>query len=233
MLTLINTNTMTPPIAPVGLEYVAEATIQAGMDVDILDLCLTKDRTRALSEYFSMHSPDLIGLSVRNADDCFWPSCRWFVPDFMDLIKILRTLTQAPIAVGGVGFSIFGTPLYDLLNVEYGLRGDGETALPALVRALQGRCDLSSVPGLIYRSTQGIQANAPAWPAHICLHTRRDLIDNRAYFKRAGQIGFETKRGCPRPCLYCADPLAKGALVRLRSPQEVVLEIKALVEPPL
>lgn len=230
MLTLINTNTMTPPIAPVGLEYLAQATIQAGTDVDILDLCLEEDRSTALADYFSRHSPDLIGLSLRNVDDCFWPSCRWFVPDVIDLIESLRSLTAAPIVVGGVGFSIFGAAIYDLLPVEYGIRGDGETALPALVQAMRRERDLCSVPGLIYRSAQGIQANAPAWPTDICLHSRRDLVDNRTYFKRAGQIGFETKRGCPRQCLYCPDPVAKGTLARLRSPQEVVQEIQALVD---
>ena len=44
MLTLINTNTMQPAIAPVGLDYIAGAAKKAGIDVDLVDLCLAEKR---------------------------------------------------------------------------------------------------------------------------------------------------------------------------------------------
>ena len=80
MLTLINTNRMVPPIAPIGLEYVAEAVQDQRIDVEVLDLCLCDDPDTALAEYLTNHSPALVGLSFRNVDDCFWPSATWFVP---------------------------------------------------------------------------------------------------------------------------------------------------------
>jgi tryptophan 2-C-methyltransferase len=58
--------------------------------------------------------------------------------------------------------------------------------------------------------------------------TARDAVDNAAYFRLGGQAGVETKRGCPRRCIYCADPLAKGAVTRLRDPAEVADEFAAL-----
>jgi tryptophan 2-C-methyltransferase len=54
------------------------------------------------------------------------------------------------------------------------------------------------------------------------------MIDNRTYFRRGGQVGVETRRGCPRKCIYCADPLAKGAATRLRNPAEVADEFESL-----
>jgi radical SAM superfamily enzyme YgiQ (UPF0313 family) len=58
---------------------------------------------------------------------------------------------------------------------------------------------------------------------------RRNRVDNKRYFSHGGQMGFETKRGCPGLCVYCADPVAKGHRVRLRPPGAVAAEIEALL----
>jgi len=68
-----------------------------------------------------------------------------------------------------------------------------------------------------------------AWPSPLSLPTNRDAIDNLAYFKAGGQCGLQTKRGCNRRCVYCADPLSKGATIRLRNPAEVADEAEALL----
>jgi radical SAM superfamily enzyme YgiQ (UPF0313 family) len=59
--------------------------------------------------------------------------------------------------------------------------------------------------------------------------TAREAVDNAAYFRLGGQGGVETKRGCGRPCLYCADPLAKGTASRERPPAEVADEFESLL----
>jgi radical SAM superfamily enzyme YgiQ (UPF0313 family) len=57
----------------------------------------------------------------------------------------------------------------------------------------------------------------------------RSFLDNRRYFREGGQAGIETKRGCPRRCIYCADPVAKGKHVRVRTPADVADELARLV----
>jgi tryptophan 2-C-methyltransferase len=229
MLTLINTNRMVPPIAPIGLEYVAEACVRAGIEVSVLDLALRDEPQEAIREYFASHSPSLIGLSFRNVDDCFWPSAEWFVPGLAKLVQDLRTLSDVPIVVGGVGFSVFARQVVEYTGVEFGIRGDGETATVSLYRQLQNGRDFSQVPGLIWRQNGRIAVNEPAWPADLSLPVRRNMVDNRTYFARGGQCGFETKRGCNRLCLYCADPLSKGAVPRSRKPTEIADEIESLL----
>ena len=32
------------------------------------------------------------------------------------------------------------------------------------------------------------------------------LLDNQRYFVEGGQGNVESKRGCPKQCIYCADP---------------------------
>jgi len=56
------------------------------------------------------------------------------------------------------------------------------------------------------------------------------MIDNKRYFKKGGQAGIETKRGCPGKCIYCAEPAAKGDIVRTRSPADVTDEIAHLLQ---
>lgn len=229
MLTLINTNRMLPLIGPVGLDYIAGAAKQAGIDVDVLDLALSRDPAKSIKEYFTDKQPELIGISFRNVDDCFWPRADWFVPELKNTIENIRTQTDAPIVVGGVGFSVFPGQIVEYTDADFGICGDGETAVIALLRQLRGTKNFTQVPGLIWRKNDAIHSNQPSWPDQISLPTQRDCIDNISYFEQGGQCGVETKRGCSRKCIYCADPLAKGPKLRLRSPVEVADEIQSLL----
>jgi radical SAM superfamily enzyme YgiQ (UPF0313 family) len=229
MLTLINANRMVPAIGPIGLEYVAEAAARAGVEVEVLDLALCHAPEAALREHLSRRRPALMGLTFRNIDDCFWPSAQWFVPELAELVGRIRTLSDAPLVIGGVGFSVFADRIVEYTGADFGIRGDGEQATIALYRQLQGTRDFPTVPGLVWRHDGRLRRNPPAWPAELSLPARRRTVDNAAYFTRGGQCGFETKRGCNRQCLYCADPLAKGPVLRLRRPAEIADEIESLL----
>jgi tryptophan 2-C-methyltransferase len=228
MLTLINANRMNPPIAPIGLDYVATAARRAGLEVDVLDLGLVAEPELVLASYFAHHEPDLVGISFRNVDDCFWPSATSFVPDLARLVARVHELLRSPVVLGGVGFSVFAPEITATTGAEFGIRGDGEGALVALYQALTRAGELASVPGLIWRSGDQLGINPPAWPEHLEVPTTRDAVDNRTYFARGGQAGVETKRGCPAACIYCADPVAKGKRIRLRSPRVVADEFESL-----
>jgi radical SAM superfamily enzyme YgiQ (UPF0313 family) len=229
MLTLINTNRMTPPIGPIGLDYVAAAARAAGCDVDVLDLCVADDPDAALRDHFRDRRCELVGLSFRNVDDCFWPSGQSFVPDLAETVRTIRTLTDAPLVLGGVGFSILAERIFGETQADFGIRGDGEQATVALLGELRGRRRFERVDGLLWRADGQVRVNRPAWPKDLRLPTARDAIDNAAYFRRGGQGGIETKRGCDRACIYCADPLAKGRAARLRAPASVADEVESLL----
>jgi radical SAM superfamily enzyme YgiQ (UPF0313 family) len=229
MLTLINNNRMLPPIAPVGLEYVGTVLRRSGLEVDLLDLCLADHADEALRRYFTAHEPELIGVSFRNVDDCFWPSGASFVPELTQLMAALRQWSAAPVVLGGVGYSILATELLQCSGAEFGIRGDGEEALAELLAELRGSRRWDRVSGLLWREDGALRANAPAWPDRLAVPTNRDLVDNATYFRLGGQIGVETKRGCSRACSYCVDPLAKGPTVRLRTAREVAEEMESLL----
>jgi len=230
MLALVNTNLIQPPIAPIGLDYVACAARQAGIPVEVLDLALEPDLDLALKTFFANHSPTLVGLSFRNNDDSFWPSAQWFAPCLARIVRSIRSLTRAPIVIGGVGFSVFASRILRYTGADFGIVGDGEQAVITLYRCLEGYGTLAEVPGLMYMVEGRLVANRPAWPQRYNVPVQRDMIDNRAYLRKGGQVGLETKRGCDRSCTFCADPLAKGRCVRLRPVSEVIEEARRLLD---
>lgn len=226
---LINTNRMEPLIGPVGLDYVAGALRQAGATVDLVDLGLTADPEGALRAYFAGQEPALVGLTFRNVDDCFWPSGTWFVPALARYVDLVRQLSGAPIVVGGVGFSVFAKRIVEYVGADFGIAGDGEGAVVSLLAELAGQRRFERVEGLIWREGGALRSNKPAWPMPLSLPTDRGSVDNVAYFARGGQGGIETKRGCDRACIYCADRLAKGRALRCREAAEVADEVEQLL----
>ncbi|MEA3345373.1 MAG: radical SAM protein [Chloroflexota bacterium] len=221
---LINPNQMKPAVAPIGLDYLAASLQAEGFGVKVLDLCFADDVHTALDAYFHDHNVDAVGLFIRNTDDCYYTGQDFFLPRY-------REWTSGPVILGGVGFSIMPQAVLRYCGADLGIVGDGEWALPALLSRLARGEGYDDVPGLAYRTDQGIVVNPPAFRDLDELpFPRRGAIDNGRYLREGGMGGIETKRGCPRHCIYCADPVAKGRVSRARSPDNVADEIEQLLE---
>ncbi len=230
MLALININRMVPPIAPLGLEYTASAAARAGIDVDIVDTALADSPEHILTDYFANHCPELVGISFRNVDDCFWPACNSFVGELAESVTRIKQLTDAPVLLGGVGYSLFPERLLEYSRADFGIYGDGEVSVADLLKQLRTDRQFHKVPGLLWQTGDSIRANPPHHCDSFDAAPRRDILDNRTYFERGGQCGIETKRGCNRSCLYCPEPVIKGRHIRIRHPEEVCDEIESLLE---
>lgn len=115
-------------------------------------------------------------------------------------------------------------------NVDLGISGDGEVILPELVRRIISEEDYFDLPGLVGRKNGKFFSHRREYfNLDEVLAPGRNFIDNQRYFKEGGQGNIETKRGCNQQCIYCADPIAKGRKIRLRSPIKVVEEMKNLL----
>jgi radical SAM superfamily enzyme YgiQ (UPF0313 family) len=230
-IALVNTNRIRPPIAPIGLDYVAEALGAAGHAVEILDLCWAVDPPSAIASFFEGPDFDLVGVTLRNTDDCAFTSRQSFLDEFAATVRAIRERTGALLVLGGVGFSVMPERVLARCKADAGMWGEGEFAMVALADRVARQQSWHDMPNLVWRSENGWQRNPPTAPSLADLPAMsRRWVDNRRYFREGGQAGFETKRGCPGKCIYCADPLAKGSVTRIRPPGAVVDELVNLLE---
>lgn len=228
---LINTNRLRPPVAPIALDYLAAALDAAGHAVSILDTCWEEDPEAAIGRFLAEEECGLVGMTLRNTDDCAYPNLGSFLPGFARMVGAVRRASDAPIVLGGVGFSVMPEKILELTGADYGIWGEGEFVLPELARRLERHLPVEDLPGLVRPEKGGWRRNPPLFGRLDRLpRMRRRWLDNGRYFREGGQAGFETQRGCSRRCIYCADPVAKGKMVRRRPPEAVADEIGHLLE---
>lgn len=226
---LVNTNRMKPAVAPIGLDYLSDVLMDAGHDLSLLDLSFSENIASDIKSSVNEFSPEIIGVTVRNTDDCYFSGGAFFLPEIKQIIELLRKDSDAPIVLGGVGFSVAPEQVMEYCGADYAIAGEGEPGFAYFLLALGADAGLHTVPNLLYRDGDSIRRNQN-FEIHLDYipPRRRSLVDNARYFREGGQAGFETKRGCNMACVYCADPLSKGRRVRLRSPKLVVDELQAL-----
>jgi hypothetical protein len=115
---LINTNVARPPVSPVGLEYIGETLIDAGVSVQVLDFCFESDWKASLQRQLKNAEPLAVGLSVRNTDDCSFVSRKSFLPWIDDVVVELKNLTGAPVFLGSAGFSTMPEAVLRVIQAE-------------------------------------------------------------------------------------------------------------------
>ncbi len=227
---LINSNRMKPVVTPRALDYLGHALKKTEYEVDLLDLSFSSNVDEDLSEYFRDNSPVVIGITARNVDDAYYLSQDFFVPKIGDLVKRIRRHADAPIVLGGVGFSMMPCKILEYSGADFGIQGEGEYAFPELVKRILTGEDYSDIPGLVYRSPDGVTSNAQTFGELDLLgNCRREFVDNERYFREGGMGSIETRRGCGENCIYCPEPSVKGHEYRLRDPKHVVDEIQSLL----
>ena len=221
------------PVAPLGVCYVATAAAQAGHDVRVLDLCFSEDVEVDVAAAVAAHRPEAIGISLRNVDNCAYPDTVSYLPHYRRVVDACRAVSPAPIVLGGSAFTTMPAFYLPALEVPYGVVGEGEVALPALLARLATGSDARGVGGVAVWDavTRAVTVTPPAWlPSLDALRAERRWIDNRLYLERGGMANLQTKRGCHYKCTFCAYPVIEGRGMRTRDPEGIAAEVAALLD---
>lgn len=228
LLISANTERINMPTMPIGLASVAESTKHAGHEVAFLDLMFETDPLQAVRQLISSVVPDLIGVSVRNIDDQEYQNPRFLLEQVRPLIGECKALSDAPIVLGGTGFSIFPDEILSYLAADYGITGDGEIVFPSLLERMHKREDLSGLPGVHMLGRQyAVNQEFPPDLDALPLPDERlwSYIDPNT---KNLWVPVQGRRGCSNNCSYCSTSLIQGKKVRSRSPKLLVDGIEGM-----
>jgi radical SAM superfamily enzyme YgiQ (UPF0313 family) len=207
------------PVFPLGVDHVAGA-ISPPHQVHVLDLNPSESND-AIGPTIRQLEPEVVGIAIRNIDNTDATRLSAFVDDYREIVREVRRASQAPIVLGGGGFTIFSEILVRELEADYGVVGEGER-LALLLEALEQGADrmtTTEIPGVV-RPGERVALPEP-WTGMVArgLEVTRPILE--PYLRRGGILNFQTHRGCPYRCVYCTYPTIEGRSLRPFPPREV------------
>jgi radical SAM superfamily enzyme YgiQ (UPF0313 family) len=234
LLISANREHLPDPIFPIGLAYIAAAVVNAGHEIGVADLCFGRRPINDLRKLVDRLKPQVIGLSLRNVDNAAYPLTVDYLGLHREVVDTLHAASDAPVVLGGSGFSILPHAYMQVLNADWGIAGEGERAFVALLHALEYGHNPDTIPGVIAPAstsasshTISVQPQRPFdWSEG--LRPLRTPFDYARYIRRGGTGNIQTKRGCVFKCSYCTYPLLEGNRFRARDAVDVVDEIQQL-----
>jgi len=224
---------------PLGLAYLAGSLIEAGHQVEILDMVAESDKRWSYNETHEAHGmtdqglidkinrvqPDMIGIGGFITQN---PR----IQQITEIIKLRRPSTT--VVLGGINASTQPRYLMENTKADYLIQGPGETGVVELAYALENN-DIDSIrniDGIGFRQNKEIvikprlsfpdDLDSLPLPAH-------HLFKHASYIADNVGMPVVTSRSCPGRCTFCAVHPISGTRWRGREPKLVVDEIEAVV----
>jgi hypothetical protein len=198
-------------VLPLGPAVAAAVLRAQGHEVRILDLCHEASPDEAVASHLAAWKPDLVGISLRNLENNQMIGNRSYLDEAKRVVERVRSAASAPIVLGGAAYSLFPGEFLEALDAPYGLAGEAEDSLAALVRCIERQEAPRDVAGACYRSHDGVVVSAAAKLRDFSAAPLPafDLLDTPTYVAQGAVIPFEGKRGCDvssLPTAYSSSP---------------------------
>jgi radical SAM superfamily enzyme YgiQ (UPF0313 family) len=227
ILVSANRHTEPYPVYPLGISYLSSylAREMPDLEIHIFDFMTGsyEDYKRLLKKV----RPDFTGISFRNIDDVNIYKKESFINHYKQIISHTRENSEAVIIIGGTGFSIYPRLLFETLDPDFGIYGEGEISLLQLITALRRGEDYTLIEGLVYKKEGTIIANKRSSYFKTPVLSFDDSLTDY-YWQNSGMLNIQTRRGCPYNCIYCTYPLIEGHKVRTLDPDQIVKTLSDL-----
>jgi radical SAM superfamily enzyme YgiQ (UPF0313 family) len=179
------------------------ANIDPGHEIALIDLIRKRRRVgRYLRRVLRRSKPDLVGLS----------SMTWQYATCVKIIKLIRRIIpDVRIVIGGYHATLMYAEIAaseEARDIDFIIRGEGEVAFKRLLRALDGRDQLSAIPSLSYKHDGAFVHNPKGdllnlEDLKLPVRDRRRLTWGYHIMNRHVEV-METSRGCTRRCNFCS-----------------------------
>jgi anaerobic magnesium-protoporphyrin IX monomethyl ester cyclase len=215
---------------PTGLLTLSSVLKMHGYDTELIDLNVEPDYKSLIPLKELGKCIACIGIITKQADEGYHVS------------RYLKHLNPEIITIfGGIHATFMPYEPFESGNADFVIKGESELSLIKLLDEIKkdSKADYSQIKGIVYKSGITIKENSGCeivenldslpFPDY-------DLLDFEKYntsihFEFPGKsVHLLTSRGCPNDCSFCASPSFYGRRVRFRSPENVLVELKMLVQ---
>lgn len=225
---------------PLGLAYIAAAAKKSGHTVYGLNL-----------NHVFGSEVELVEAKVRelSIDACLTGGLSPFLPAVRKIFVGARYGNKDILNIAGGGV-VSSDPLIslDLMDIDVGVIGEGETTIREVLNCHERGLDLAQVEGIVYRNKKGevvqtahrkpiMDLSQIAWPEYDLLgfgehlHLQRPLDHHFFQTHRDSKpraIDMITSRSCPFMCTFCFHPV--GKVYRVRPLYDFFNELKRYID---
>jgi radical SAM superfamily enzyme YgiQ (UPF0313 family) len=216
---------------PFNLGYLASSLEIDKHQVDIFDGTLRNALEEDFLEYIAVFKPGIIGITVMSRGH----------NKVKKLISAIKAKFKIPVVIGGPQVTAFPEIVVRDLGADFAIVGEGELTIRELARYLEGNNKkYEEILGVAYfREDKEVRVNErrplikdldaipfPAW--HLIPPDKYRMVPILAPAKNFPPAPLMTSRGCPHRCTFCASNVTWQYRMRMRSPQNVITEIKLL-----
>lgn len=214
-----------------GIGYLAAVARNAGHHVSVLN-CQKESMTfKRFEQFIADNHFDLIGFQIFSYD----------LNPLKRHLEIIKQVRPETILIGGGAHPSsdpFGTMAY-LPLLDYAFKGEAETGFPLLLARLQSSGPpLHDIPGLVFRDEVTIKVNSPGHvidldslplPAWEILEPETyPEAPHGAFTRQFPTAPVMFTRGCPGRCTFCAGRSITGNIIRKRSLENIMSELRLL-----
>jgi radical SAM superfamily enzyme YgiQ (UPF0313 family) len=228
LLVSANTYTTPYPVYPLGVSYLYTYLKKRLPHYNFHFFDFNRQSIIDFSKLLLAENFDVVGVSLRNVDDTNIYEKNSFIAWYKQIIETVRATTKTKVIIGGPGFSIFPELIFESLQPDFGIKGEGEESILQLIGCLDNNTDYKAIEGLVYRTTSGeVRVNPRTnYLNSLELSFDKDLVDY--YWDKSGMLNIQTKRGCPYDCIYCSYPVIEGRKIRTLDINFIVDTLKDL-----
>ena len=180
-----------------------------------------KEIASTVAEYM----PLVVGISTKSQN--FKSACM--------VARIVKQINpHTTVIVGGPHPSMVGKVVLDCLDIDIGVKGEGERTIVELLHAISSDEKLDDINGIVYRKNGTRIQNPPreyisdldsiGFPYEIAAEVLKDYH----LYPRTAFMNIFAVRGCPFNCSFCGSREIWSRKVRFRSLDHIAREIEGL-----